>query len=139
MAELKTKLNDSDPYKFLESIEMDKRREDAIAVTQLMEELTGEKPKMWGKSIIGFGSYHYKYKSGHEGDWMKIGLSPHKTSLTLYLNYGFEKYEDLMKELGKFKTGKACLYIKKLEDVDNETLKKLIIRSYNDIPDEQIA
>lgn len=139
MAELKTKLNDADPYEFLDSVEDPKRKSDAFAVTKIMEEITGEKPKMWGGSIIGFDSYHYRYKSGQEGDWMKIGLSPRKTSLTLYLSYGYENNKEIMDRLGKYKTGKACLYLKKLEDIDLDVLKELIQTTYENIPDEQIA
>lgn len=91
-----------------------------------MEEITGEPAKMWGDSIVGFGSYHYKYASGQEGDWMLTAFSPRKQNLTLYIMPGFERYENLMKQLGKYKTGKSCLYIKKLEDVDLEVLKELI-------------
>ncbi|MEJ2757339.1 MAG: DUF1801 domain-containing protein [Anaerolineales bacterium] len=87
---------------------------------------TGETPQMWGDSIIGFGSYHYTYASGREGDWMLTGFSPRKQNLTLYIMDGFEEYEDLLKDLGKFKTGKSCLYINKLADVDTNVLKKLV-------------
>ena len=87
---------------------------------EMMQELTGEKPEMWGPSIVGFGSYHYKYASGREGDWFLTGFSPRKQSLTLYIMSGFSRYEELMEKLGKYKTGKSCLYIKKLEDVDHE-------------------
>ena len=95
----------------------------------MMREITGERPKMWGSSIVGFGSYHFKYASGREGDWPVTGFSPRKQALTLYIMTGFEKHGALMKKLGKYKTGKSCLYIKKLEDVDQVTLRKLIVRA----------
>lgn len=129
--ELKTKVNDADVVEFLKSVENDKRREDAFRVLDIMTEVTGEEPKMWGKSIIGFGSYHYVYASGQEGDWMATGFSPRKQSMSLYIMAGFPKFEELMKDLGKYKTGKSCLYINKLEDVDEGVLKKLIKLSYD--------
>ena len=91
-----------------------------------MEQVTKEAPKMWGSSIIGFGSYHYKGASGREGDWMVTGFSPRKENLTLYITGGFEPHQDLLKRLGKHKTSGGCLYIKKLEDVDQEVLKELV-------------
>jgi hypothetical protein len=92
----------------------------------MMEEITGAKPKMWGPSIVGFGSYHFKYDSGREGDWLVTGFSPRKNDLTLYIMMGFEKHRDLMEQLGKHKTAKSCLYIKRLSDIHQPTLKKLI-------------
>jgi hypothetical protein len=100
-----------------------------------MEEVTGHKPKMWGPSIVGFGSYHYKYDSGREGDWMVTGFSPRKKDLTLYIMMGFEKHQDLMKQLGKHSTGKSCLYIKRLSDIHMPTLKKLIKTSVKELQD----
>ena len=94
-----------------------------------MEKASKQKPKMWGASIVGFGEYHYKYASGREGEWMRIGFSPRKQNLTLYIIDGFEKYDELMAKLGKYKTGKSCLYIKRLADVDEKVLKKLIAES----------
>lgn len=96
----------------------------------MMERITGEKPKMWGSSIVGFGDVHYKYESGREGDWFGVGFSPRKTSLTLYIMPGFSEYRPLMAKLGKFKTGKSCLYINKLSDVDHDVLEELIAKSY---------
>lgn len=133
MAELKTKLNDGDVVAFLNGVENEKRREDSFVVLDLMKEVTGEEPKMWGPSIVGFGSYHYKYASGREGDWMLVGFSPRKQSLTLYIMSGFAAYDDLMSKLGKFTTGKSCLYIKKIEDVDQETLKELVRQSVDHV------
>lgn len=128
--ELKTKLNDGDVKEFLDSVENDKRRQDAFQMLDMMKSITGEDPKMWGSSIIGFGTYHYVYASGQEGDWMAAGFSPRKTALTLYIMAGFPRFEELMKDLGTYKTGKSCLYIKKLEDVNLDILKKLIKESY---------
>lgn len=129
MAELKTKPTQASVKEFLDQIPDEERREDCIAVAKMMEEVTGEKPKMWGPSIVGFGTYHYKYNSGREGDWMVTGFSPRKKDLTLYLMMGFEKYPELMKQLGKHSTGKSCLYIKRLSDIHKPTLKKLIKES----------
>ena len=95
----------------------------------MMADITGEKPVMWGPSVVGFGSYHYKYASGREGDWMITGFSPRKQALTLYIMPGFDRYDDLMVKLGKYKTGKSCLYINKLEDVDKNILHELIAHS----------
>ena len=129
MAELKTKKNDGNVKAFIESVENETRRNDARKVLALMEEITGEKASMWGPSIIGFGSYHYKYASGREGDWMLTGFSPRKQSTTLYLMSGFTQLEPLLGKLGKHKTGKGCLYINKLEDVNENVLKELIEKS----------
>jgi len=129
VAELKTRPNDQSVESFLNSIESDKKRRDSQAVLELMEEVTGEMPVMWGDSIVGFGSYHYKYASGREGDWFLTGFSPRKQSLTLYIMSGFEKYDDLLAQLGKHTTGKSCLYINKIEDVNLETLRELVLLS----------
>ena len=136
MAELKTKLNDASVEAFLNSVENEKRRTDSFAVLEMMQEITGEPPKMWGASIIGFGSYHYKYASGREGDWMRVGFSPRKQNLSLYLTNGFSNKEELISGLGKFKTGKGCLYINKLEDVDLDVLKELIQISFDEMVDQ---
>jgi hypothetical protein len=127
--ELKTKVNDVSVEGFLDKVEDEKKRNDAFEVLKLMKEVTGEPPKMWGASIVGFGTYRYKYASGQEGDWMITGFSPRKTSLTLYIMPGFSRYEELMQKLGKYKTGKSCLYINKLTDVDVDVLKTLIKES----------
>ena len=125
-AELKTKPTKADVEKFLNSIKDEKKREDAFKVLKIMKQITKEEPKMWGPSIVGFGSYHYKYESGREGDMCMTGFSPRKQNLTIYIMPGFERYEKLIKNLGKYKTGKSCLYINKLEDVDLKVLKELI-------------
>ena len=127
--ELKTKVNDVSVEGFLGKVEDEKKRRDAFEVLKLMKEVTGEKPKMWGSSIVGFGTYRYKYASGQEGDWMITGFSPRKTSLTVYIMPGFDRYEELMSNLGKYKTGKSCLYINKLTDVDFDILKMLVKES----------
>lgn len=115
---------------FLNTVKDDEKRKDAFEIKAMMEKITGESAQMWGGAIIGFGSYHYKYDSGREGDFMKVGFSPRAQNLSLYIMTGFDRYEELMTKLGKYKTGKSCLYIKKLEDVDQEVLKELIAASY---------
>jgi hypothetical protein len=135
MAELKTKPTQASVKEFLNQIPDKERREDCFAVAKLMEEITGEKPKMWGPSIVGFGTYHYKYASGREGDWPVTGFSPRKKDLTLYIMMGFEKHPELMEKLGKHSVGKSCLYIKRLSDVHVPTLKKLIKESISDLRD----
>lgn len=129
MAELKTKINDGDVLAFLESVEDPKRREDSFKALDLMKKISGCEPKMWGGSIVGFDSYHYVYSSGREGDWPAVGFSPRKQALSLYIMSGFSKYQDLMDKLGKFKTGKSCLYVKKWEDIDENVLSELISNS----------
>jgi len=129
MPDLKTQQNEDDIFLFLESVSNQQRKEDAFKVLSLITEIVGEEPKMWGTSIIGYGSYHYKYESGREGDWFLTGFSPRKQSLTLYIMAGFDEYDDLMSKLGKHKTGKSCLYINKLSDVDMDVLKELIAKS----------
>lgn len=129
MTELKTKLNNASVEDFLNSIEDKDKREFAFFISDLMGKITKAEPKMWGTSIIGFGSYRYKYKSGKEGDWMLVGFSPRKLNMTLYIMSGFSKYEELLQNMGKFKIGKSCLYIKKKEDVDMKILKQLIKES----------
>jgi hypothetical protein len=129
MADLKTKQNEQSVEAFLNGIEDEKRRQDCFAVLELMKKATNAEPKMWGDSIVGFGQYHYKYASGREGDFFLSGFSPRKQNLTLYINSGFTQYDELMSRLGKYKTGKACLYVKKLDDVDMTTLNELIQQS----------
>jgi hypothetical protein len=134
VAEAKTKPTKESVTGFLNKITDATRREDCFAVVKIMEEITGSKPQMWGPSIVGFGSYHYKYASGHEGDWPVIAFSPRKQDLTLYLSLnGYEKFGALMDQLGKHKTGKSCLYIKRLSDIHLPTLKKLIKASVKNL------
>jgi hypothetical protein len=130
MAELKTKENKASVEKFLNSIKDEQKRQDSFKILEMMKKITKEDPKMWGPSIVGFGSYHYKYASGHEGDMCIAGFSPRKEALTIYILPGFEKYDSLMKKLGKYKTGKSCLYIRRLEDIDTKVLTELISESY---------
>jgi len=129
-AELKTKKTGESVEDFLSAIEDEQKRADAFAVMELMSKLSGEKPKMWGPAIVGFGLRRLKYDSGRELDWMQIGFSPRKAALTLYLSTGgFDKYDALMKKLGKHTIGKGCLYIKRLSDIDMKVLKELIAAS----------
>lgn len=129
MSELKTQKNDMNVAEFLAGVEPARRREDAQAVCALMQEITGDEPAMWGSSIVGFGAYTYQYASGRTGEWMLVGFSPRKQNLTLYIMAGFEHYEELLAKLGKHKTGKSCLYINKLADVDMDVLKELVAQS----------
>ena len=133
MAKVKTTPNEKSVSEFLESVENEKKKQDSHKILEMMEDITGEEPVMWGPSIIGFGSYHYKYASGREGDWMKVGFSPRKQNMTLYIMDGFKNYEPLLEKLGKHKTGKSCLYINKIEDVDQEVLKQLVKESVDSI------
>lgn len=129
MAELKTRPTRQSVTAFIKGIPDARRREDCRAVAVMMEEATGSKPEMWGTSIVGFGRYHYAYASGREGDWFLTGFSPRKQNLTLYIMPGFERYAERMEQLGKYTTGKSCLYIKSLDDIHLPTLKKLIRES----------
>lgn len=131
MTDLKTRPGKSSVKKFIESVEHSTRQSDAFTLLEMMEKITGEKPVMWGSSIIGFGSYQYKYASGREGDWLRIGFSPRKSSMSLYIMDGFSQYQSLLQKLGKHKTGKSCLYINKLADVDLEVLREMINLSYH--------
>ncbi len=126
MSQNKTRANDDSVRKFLNHIDHGDKRKDCEEILRMMQELTGCKPRMWGSSIVGFGSYHYKYESGREGDFMLVGFSPRKSSITIYIMPGFSKYESELKLLGKHKTGKSCLYINRLDQVDRQVLKKII-------------
>ena len=128
-AELKTKVNDASVVDFLSGIADEQKQKDSFEILKIMKQITKEEPKMWGSSIVGFGSYHYKGASGREGDWMQIGFSPRKQNITLYIIPGFERYPELMKKLGKYSTGKSCLYVKRLSDVNVDVLKELITES----------
>ena len=129
MSELKTRKNDANVTKFLESVADPGKREDCFRLLDIMKRVTGEDPAMWGDSIVGFGSYDYVYASGRSGTWMLTGFAPRKQALTMYVMSGFSEYGDLLADLGKFKTGKSCLYVRKLDDVHLPTLEKLIGRS----------
>jgi hypothetical protein len=130
VASPKTQPTDADVGAFLAAIEDPQRRADSEGVCRLMEEETGERPRMWGESIVGFGEYHYTYASGREGDWMALGFSPRKANLTLYLMDGFSGYQELLARLGRHSTGRSCLYVKRLADVDVDVLREMVRRSY---------
>lgn len=129
MSDLKTQRNDGDVRSYLEAVANPRRREDSLVMLELMSAITGEPPAMWGSSIVGFGSYRYRYASGREGDWFLTGFAPRKRALTLYIMPGFDRYAALLAKLGKYKTGKSCLYVNKLDDVNLEALKALIAAS----------
>ena len=129
MAELKTKATSQSVEKFLNTVEDEARRKDCGVILRIMKKVTKAPPKMWGTTIVGFGSYHYKYDSGREGDWFLTGFSPRKQNLTFYIMPRFKRYDALLGKLGKYKTGKSCLYIKRLDDVDLEILEELISQS----------
>lgn len=132
MAKNKTTETDANVEEFIVShADTEQKREDSFKLMKLMQDFTGYEPKMWGSSIIGFGSYHYKYESGHEGDAPLIGFSPRKAAISLYVFTGLTEHEYLLENLGKFKKGKACIYIKKLSDIDQNELKKLITETSN--------
>lgn len=131
--ELKTELNDGSVIDFLNTIEDEGKRADCLRVAELMSKLSGDQPKMWGPSIVGFGSVHLKYPTGRELDWLLVGFSPRKANITLYITDGFAKYDELMAKLGKYKIGKSCLYIKRLSDIDMDVLEELINDSIKNI------
>jgi len=128
MAEIKTKRSNADVHEFINSFaDTAQKKNDSFEILKLMKDVTGYEPKMWGDSIIGFGSYHYKSeRSRQEGDWPLVGFSPRKAAISLYVYTGASGQKDLLKELGKFKMGKSCIYVKKLSDINQVTLKSLI-------------
>jgi hypothetical protein len=129
MAQLKTQPNDQGVTDFLNTVENETRRQDSFTILELMQQVTGDEPKMWGDSIIGFGTYQHKYASGRQGEWFLTGFSPRVQNLTLYIMSGFDEYEDLLAKLGKHSTGKSCLYVKRLENIDLDVLEELIEKS----------
>ena len=129
MAELKTKVNDGSVQDFINAIEDEQKRVDSLRLLKIMEDITGEPSKMWGSSIVGFGTYRYKYASGREGDWMLTGFSPRKTSISIYIMSGFDKMVGELATLGKHKIGKGCLYIKRLDDIDEKVIISMIKKS----------
>lgn len=129
MAENKTRPSTLKVSEFIKSIEDQQQRADAKKIAGMMRRATGNRARMWGASIVGYGQYHYKYDSGREGDFMITGFSPRKQALTVYIMPGFDQFDGLMKKLGKYKTGKSCLYLKRLSDVDEKVLEKLITGS----------
>ncbi len=127
MAAIKTHKNDLSVLEFIHSLDDDAKKQDSLALLKIFEECTGEKPALWGTSIIGYGSYHYKsQRSSQEGDWPLTGFSPRKQSLTIYITPGFDAYQKELEKLGKHKTSVGCLYIKRLSDIDIDILKYLI-------------
>lgn len=133
MAELKTRPTTVDPAKFVDGIKDERRRADAQALLAMMTRVTGETPRMWGSAIVGFGSYHYKYATGREGDWCITGFSPRKDSLTVYILPGLHLHQPNLKKLGKVTTGKSCIYIRNLADVHMPTLEKMVKQTGKDI------
>lgn len=134
MSKLKTQVNDANVTEFLNAVSEEAKRQDSFVLLELFQRITGEKPKMWGTSIVGFGSYHYKSeRSSQEGDWMLTGFSPRKQAMTLYVLSGFEDQDDQLGKLGKHTTGKGCLYIKKLSDVNVDVLSQIIATSYKEM------
>jgi len=133
MAENKTKPTDQNVEEYLNQVSDERRRQDCFTVLKLMKRITGKKPRMWGDTLVGFGSYHYKYASGREGDFFLAGFSPRKQNLAIYIVAGLDKYPELLDKLGKFKTGKSCLYIKSIEDVDMSVLEELVKRSVKQV------
>ena len=133
MAEPKTTRNEADVAEFLAAVPDPRRRDDAEAVCALMAEVTGVPPRMWGSSIVGFGTYHYRYASGREGDWPPVGLSPRKQSLTIYLSAGLDRYADQLARLGPHSTGRSCLYVKRLADVDQAVLRDIVRDAFREL------
>lgn len=129
MADLKTQPNDQSVEAFIDSVEPEWKRDDARELLKLITKISGEKPVMWGDSIVGFGSYHYKYETGREGDWFLAGFSPRKTSMTIYIMGGFEGQDNLLERLGKHKKSVGCLYVKKLADIDLKVLEQMTKKS----------
>ena len=129
MAELKTKPTGASVTAFIAAIDDPRKRKDVKKIGAMMRRATGSRPKLWGPSIVGYGRYHYNYPSGQSGDWMLTGYSPRKQALTMYVMCGFAPFKPLMNKLGKYKTGKSCLYIKRLSDVDEAVLEELITKS----------
>ncbi len=139
MAELKTKKNDSSVMDFINTVESDEKREDSLVLLKLYEDVTGEKAVMWGDSIIGFGTYHYKSeRSKQEGDWPLIGFSPRKQQLTLYFMDGFDKYKDDLEKLGKHKVSVGCLYVKRLSEIEMSVLRGMVSKSFKFMKDTHL-
>lgn len=129
MSDLKTAPTEASVDQFLDGVADPSRRDDCRTLLEMMARVTGEPPRMWGASMVGFGSYHYRYASGREGDWLLTGFSPRKNDLPVYVMAGFDRYGDLMSRLGKHRTGKSCLYIKRLSDVSPDVLEELVRES----------
>lgn len=139
MAAIKTKKNDGDVMAFLQSAGDEEKKKAALLLLDMIKKVTKEEPKMWGGSIVGFGTYIYQSPAtGRSGEWFMTGFSPRKQNLTIYIMPGFAKYDELMKKLGKYKTGVSCLYINKLPDVDIKVLKELVAQSYKYMKEKYI-
>ena len=136
MYELKTKKTNDSVIAFLNTVENEQKRKDCFEIVEIMKAISGQPPKMWGPSIVGFGSYHYKYASGHEGDMCIMGFSPRKQNISIYVSCDIHKYDDLLQKLGKHKTGKGCLYIDSLDKIDRKVLNTLIKKSLTEIGDK---
>jgi nucleoid DNA-binding protein len=135
MVELKTKVNDASVEKFINSVKDEEVRKDCFTLLELMKKTMKEEPKMWGSSIVGFGTFHYKGKSGREGDWYVTGFSPRKQNMTVYFCLGFKHLEPVMKKLGKFKiSAGSCLYFNKLSDIDTKVLKEMLAATKKELP-----
>ena len=128
--EPKTKITDVDPHAWLATVTPPRRQEEGFLLLQMMEEITGEPPRMWGPSMIGFGQRHYVYASGRSGEWFRVGFSPRKAALSLYVLNAYEGEELLLEQLGKHKAGVGCLYVNKLADVDLQILHRLIVKAW---------
>jgi hypothetical protein len=139
MADVKTKRTGASVTAFINGIEDRQRRADARKVAAMMRAATGEKPKLWGPSMVGYGSYHYRYASGREGEWFLTGFSPRKQNISVYIMPGFDDFDALLKKLGKCKTGKSCLYIRRLADIDENVLDTLIIESVRRMRDKYVS
>lgn len=136
MAKVKTQFTADDVYAYIDDLDNDQKKKDSLALIKLMEEATGEQAKMFGPSIIGFGQYHYKYATGHQGDAPLLGFSPRKAAISLYVFTGCEEHKHLLEGFGKFKMGKACIYIKKLDDINLDVLKNIMQESIAFISDK---
>jgi hypothetical protein len=138
MSDLKTQPTDFDVQAFIDSVENVQKQQDCKALLQIMSEITQQDPVLWGSALVGFGHYHYQYESGRKGEWFRVGFSPRKQNLTLYIMNGFSQYQHLLTQLGKHKTGKSCLYINKLSDIDIDILKQMISLSFQTRFDSEI-
>lgn len=133
MAELKTRPTRASVNAYLRTFEDKRKRADCTELLGMMREITGRPARLWGTSIVGFGSYHYRYASGREGDWLITGFAPRKQNISIYVMPGFSRYEALLETLGRYKLGKSCLYVRTLDDVDRHTLKRLVARAVEDM------
>ncbi|MCE7040245.1 DUF1801 domain-containing protein [Dyadobacter sp. CY312] len=129
MAKNKTAETSVDVYDFINLVDDEQKRKDSYSLIELMQEVSGHEPKMWGPSIIGFGTYHYRYESGHEGDAPILGFSPRKAAISLYIYTGLEEHQYLLEDLGKYKIGKACIYVKKLADINEKSMIAIMKKS----------